>query len=801
MTLNTRWIKIIQDLSQNKARTLLAVLSIAVGVFAVGLIANAYILLDTGATDNYLPSKPASGFLITDPLQGFDEEMVTAVARMPEVQEAEGRRQVRARINLGDRWYELELYALDFDQHNINLLELTAGVFPPDKRQLLIDQTVFALQPVEVGQTAVVEMPDGSRYEMPVVGLARDVNVNPSLNTNRVNAYTDMESLLWLGESTQYNRLLFTTAEGQTDKGHVQTVSGLVRDRLEKNGHTVRASVIFNEPGANPINFLLDAIRVVLGSLAFVSLLLSGFLVYNTISALLLGQVQIIGIMKSVGASQRDLVGMYLVLVFAFGVLAFVLAVPLAAWGSYAFASFIASPANLDIKLPAFTLPPRVLLLELGVSVVVPLVAAFPAILRGAGITIREAISSHGLGDTNFGFGIIDRLIERLQFLSGPWLLSFGSMLLHKKRMFLTLGTLIVGGAVFIGVLSTRASSNRTVDEMGQEYRYDVEVSFDRAYRHDKIAQEALLVPGVTAVEGWGDVSAAILRSDGSEGESLQIMAPPAGSELTRPKILEGRWLLPEDEAALVVGNDIMEENEDLKLGEPFLIKIKGQQVECTIVGVYQVLGGYGIYYAYANNEYLADLTNSYNQVMRVQLTTTQHDPAFQEEVANRVENQLLQSGLRVSRVETGSALRGIRRQQFGIIVSVLIVMATLITLVGGLGMAGTMSMNVNDRSREIGVMRSIGATDRMVLRIVMTEGLMIALLSWLFAIGLAGPVGRLLSFAVGMSMFKVPLSYTYSVPGAFIWLTLVLVVSTTASYLPARRASKLTIRTVLAYE
>ncbi len=60
--------------------------------------------------------------------------------------------------------------------------------------------------------------------------------------------------------------------------------------------------------------------------------------------------------------------------------------------------------------------------------------------------------------------------------------------------------------------------------------------------------------------------------------------------------------------------------------------------------------------------------------------------------------------------------------------------------LVGGLGLAGTMSMNVLERTREIGVMRAVGASDGAVLRVILVEGLLMAGLSWFLAIFLAVP-------------------------------------------------------------
>jgi putative ABC transport system permease protein len=127
--------------------------------------------------------------------------------------------------------------------------------------------------------------------------------------------------------------------------------------------------------------------------------------------------------------------------------------------------------------------------------------------------------------------------------------------------------------------------------------------------------------------------------------------------------------------------------------------------------------------------------------------------------------------------------------------------MAILLALVGGLGLMGTMSINVLERTREIGVMRAIGAPNRGVAQVFILEGIIIGLLSWCFGALLAIPLGRILSQAVGGAIMGIPLSFSYSMPGLWLWLVVVIGLSALASFIPARSASRLTVREVLAYE
>jgi putative ABC transport system permease protein len=123
------------------------------------------------------------------------------------------------------------------------------------------------------------------------------------------------------------------------------------------------------------------------------------------------------------------------------------------------------------------------------------------------------------------------------------------------------------------------------------------------------------------------------------------------------------------------------------------------------------------------------------------------------------------------------------------------------LAVVGGLGLMGTMSINVLERTREIGVLRAIGAPNRGVAWVFIREGVVIGVVSWLFGSLSALPMSRWLSDAVGVPLMGVPLTFTFSMRGVWLWLILVMLLSMVASYFPARNASRLTVREVLAYE
>jgi putative ABC transport system permease protein len=185
----------------------------------------------------------------------------------------------------------------------------------------------------------------------------------------------------------------------------------------------------------------------------------------------------------------------------------------------------------------------------------------------------------------------------------------------------------------------------------------------------------------------------------------------------------------------------------------------------------------------------------------QVQVVTKQHDAQAQQALAAALNDHFEQQGLDVSSTRTTSDRRERAEFQFNILVAFLLIMAALLAVVGGLGLMGTMSINVLERTREIGVLRAIGASTRALFQIVIAEGMLIGTISWLLGTMLALPLGKLMSDAVGKSFLQAPLNYTFSFGGALVWLGAVLVLATVASVLPARNATQLSVREVLAYE
>jgi putative ABC transport system permease protein len=799
MELAPRWRKVVRDLMVNKTRTLLVVMAIAVGVFAIGVVSGTQVMLGHDLNTRYAQTNPASAIIFT--AEPFDDALVQTISKVEGVQAVVGRRSVMGRIQVGaDEWRDLRLDAYgDFQDIPLNKIMPEAGAATPPHETMLMERASLPLANAAIGDEVQIEMENGKTRTMVISGTTHDMNKMPAAFVGMTYGYITFDTLEWLGYPRDYNELQLLV--DSADPAVIGAVVAAAEAKVEKSGRTV-VWTWEPEPGKHPADDIVQPMLTVLVVLGTLSLALSAFLVVNTISAMLGQQVRQVGVMKTIGAETKQITALYLVTVLIFCLLALGVAVPLGAVAAYAFTQFLADIINFD--LVGFRIPPSTLALEIGAGLIVPLVAAVYPIVSSTRITVREAISSYGAGSDGFGDDWIDRMVERVRGLSRPLLLSLRNTFRRKARLALTLFTLTLAGAIFIAVFNVRASLLVTLDEFAGFWNYDVLVTFNRLYRVEQVTQVAQGVAEVTGAESWGNAAAVRVRPDGKEGPNFDILAPPPDSDMIRPLLSEGRWFTAEDGNALVVDSDILENEPDLRVGDSVTLKLNGRESEWRIVGIAKpTISGNVLRFgtAYMPFEANRQVVRHPAQVNNVRVTLQDNSPVAQLRMAATLERAFTAAGVEVLSTRTTQSVRDAIEYQFNILVVFLSMMAAMLAVVGALGLAGIMSMNVIERAREIGVMRAIGASDSAVLQIFMVEGTLIGLISYPLSLLLAVPISYGLSQVLGVQFIGSPLVYQFSTEGAVGWMVGAVGLAAFASYLPARNAARMTVREVLAYE
>jgi putative ABC transport system permease protein len=522
---------------------------------------------------------------------------------------------------------------------------------------------------------------------------------------------------------------------------------------------------------------------------------LSAALVLNTVSALISRQIPQIGAMKAIGASRGQISRIYLRALLIYGLAALLIGSPLAWIGARAFTGLFARMGNFDVL--STQVPAYIFALEATIALLIPVVAGLIPIYFGTRLTVRQAISDQGTSRGQEPGSRLGRITSRPGVIPSRWALAVRNTFRRRSRLALTLLTLSLSGMIFIAVLSVRDSLFASFGQALRYYGYDISVEMAGAYGDRQMAREALRLPGVDHAETWWSTRAARVLGDGQVGPDYSAFGVPAETSMLTPLLVEGRWLNPRDRAQVVVNTDFLGNEPDVTLGDTLTLRIGGQEGDWEIVGF--VTNQYSGPVIYMPREELVRALGQPQVGNRLLLSLG--EDASQAQVSQRLEARLQRAGFEVGAVTTRAEFVETFEMRFNFLIIFLLFLAALLAFVGALSLAGTMGLNVMERIREIGVMRAIGASESAIRWIVVAEGLGIGLISWLLAAALALPLSRLMSDGVGLAFGGERLLFRFSQPALFIWLALAMLIAFGASYLPARDASRKSIREVLSYE
>ncbi|MCA1954785.1 MAG: ABC transporter permease [Anaerolinea sp.] len=800
MVIRPRWRKALADLLAYPVRSLLVVLSIAVGLFAIGLISTTYWVSSADMRAGYRLTNPAN---ITLKVSAFDDELPKRIAHLDGVAQAEGLREFSLRVlDVRGQWVPINIKALPEPQQ-LNLPRPLRGTWPPPRHQIAIDQYKLDELGVDVGGEVVLELPSGQQRHLTVAAVVKDQTIGAAglgggFFVAPIQGYVAEQTSLWLGLPETNNTLLVTVEDGGLDLTTIEPIAQTVKQQVEDAGYIVYTSALTRSDD-HPNAVYADAMGGVLFVLGALVVFLSGFLITNTLSALLTQQIQQIGAMKTVGAQRMQIVSIYMALILVYGLLALALALPLSNRAAFAMMEYLSNQINYDLL--GYRLVPRTIVLQTLIALLAPQLAGLWPILRGTGVSVQQALSgmqTNAEAPTHlWSRGRLFAAIPR------PLLLSLRNTFRQRMRVLLTLLTLSLGGAMFIATFNVRASIDAHIERLGKYFMADVNLDFDRPYRMDQVRSVLQDVPGVGYVEGWALALCEIVFPDGSTGENVHLIAPPSGSRLIEPVLIEGRWIAPGDVNAIALNENFRSRFPDLHIGDTIRLKLYGEESDWVVVGYFQMAGKSGGYLAYTDYDSLAHRIHSWGSASSFRVLST--DPnltlAEQRAFSALLEQHLRAAGLRLSEARAGKALLENTSDGLNALTVFLQIMALLTALVGSIGLTGTMSLNVMERTREMGILRAIGASDRAIFRMVLVEGLLLGLSSWLIGALLAFPISRVLTDTISRAIFDAPMAISYVADGFLIWLGLVILLAMIASLLPARSAVRLTIREVLSYE
>ncbi|MFF5206207.1 FtsX-like permease family protein [Streptosporangium sp. NPDC000396] len=777
-----RYAKLRRDIRVARGRMALMVVAVAISLAAIGAMLTARTVVLREAAANYVATNPASATL--DVEGGVSPALLDQVRTRPGIADAAARQTVTARVRVGDSWRRMLLFVIDADDPlRIARFDIEHGAWPPPADGILLERSALAVlgDPATVAVTA----PNGQAGSFTVTGVVHDAALAPGTQERTGYGYLTPAGLARLGLTPDRDQLKIIVSG---DQGAVDARARELAAWLTAGGHAVHA---INAPPASrhPHQNQVDTITLLFLGFAVAALILAAVVVATTLGGMLAQQTRQIGVLKTLGATTSQILGTYLLLALAVAAAAVVLAVVPSVLAGLALADMMASLLNLDI-IDA-SVPGWVFAVLAASGLGVPLLVALVPLTRAARTTVRAALDHRGVTASRTG-GRPSRIA------GGNRLLSFAvrNALRRRGRLALTLALLTAGGALFTGGLNTAGAWNAWVEDGLARRSYDAEILLSEPVSAGRITALLRDVGGLTSAEPLSVLPAVPVRGgqvevsrtypDGGHG-ALNLIALPAESALIDFELLGGRWLRGGDRDGVVLNQGAVTRLGNPALGEQVTLSVEGRNVVLRVVGVVAEVGGPAAAYT------ASDPATATATAVRL----AYDDPR----VLGKAEQAFATANVQTQMIVPVEEFRTAIDQHVLIFIQILVVLAVLMAVVGALGLASAMGIAVTERTREFGVMQTIGATPSTVCLTLVLEGLAIGLAGCLIALAAGVPLSAGVGDFLGTLSFGLPLPLNLSVTGMAVWVMLSLTAAAAATLTAARRASRLTIREILAYE
>jgi putative ABC transport system permease protein len=540
------------------------------------------------------------------------------------------------------------------------------------------------------------------------------------------------------------------------------------------------------EPGSWPEKESFDnVIRLsyVIAALGMASALL---MVYTTMNTLVRGQTREIGVLKAVGGPRRAIVRSYLQTAALLGGLGTAIGVVIGVVLSNLLVGF--AGRQFSGVEAGFGVPVWVLILSIVVGLGGTMLAALPAVRQTVALPVRDALTDHGVR-ASFGAKSIDGMLRRSRFLPRSWRLGIRNAARRKGRSIATAVQIGFAVGTFLGFLAmgitVTALSAQTFDAQGG----------DIWVRGPTDATGIL-----TEIPGVADVIPVYYADVGIGGDTFSLQGQTPEAAVLHDQLDEGRWFSPAEETAaqpVTVLGPAVATATGARVGDVLEVETITGPTTLEVVGIdtLMVEDGKVLYTPLSTAIELrgGGAPNNYYVV------TTDSDEASIDSVAAQIQGTLVTNRLGGT-VETRYIEKRAEMSQARTILAILMILGIPVVAIGMIGLINTMTINIIERTREIGILRSIGARARHIRRMIRAEALVLGLLGWLAAIPIGYAVGFLLTELLS-SGFGVDFDVQYPLWPLPLALAVTLLMITLGVRFPARRAIRLQPGAALRYE
>ena len=790
--MNPRLKKAFNDLRGNPSQTLLVIFALTIGLWGGGSILVSYFILKNDLNENFTRTAPFHVALTSKDFARLD---LASFRQRPEIESAEFRDLSFQRIEVfSDQWLPMWLFGLDdFEKFSLARVYHEDGSKSPPHGTVLLERNGKLVSNLKTGSIARVRV-GGKLLQVPVSGISFDPAQAPATQDAFIYAYADKNTFTEITGEPANQRLIFRLRKAEA-KQEIQAATNTILEDMRRHGIIID-SINIPKPNQHPHQFQLNTLLAFQGGIGLLAFLMGAVLVSQLIGAILAQQIRQIGVLKAIGATQGQVLSIYLLMVLILGALASIVAIPLAVISGYGFAGFVAKILNFNILTKALPLSLYAGLIACGL--LLPILFALPALSRGVRVSVQSALSDYGI---NSGASRFQKKTPTRWPLPYGIQLALRNVSRRKKRFATTLATIALGVAIFSAGFNVRQSLIIFLEDTKNAMKYDVQLVLK-----DQIASGKALAPfhdlnNVQRIETWNGGRGRLQSSAVSTNNGIGIVALPHNTDLVKMDVIKGRWLQLSDDIEIVM-NQVAAETfgEPVDVGKRYQINLNGKQVNVKLVGIVKEFDVAKIFIDKDQYDEAANPEHLINSLMFIA-----QDRSYKQIVNLKqdIERAISQTDLNVLYVMSQAERAKIIYDHLNIILTLFTFLSSLVLVISTLGMAASTGTNILERTREIGVMRAIGATPKIIYGLFVAEGSAVSIAGGVLGLLLSLPLSFYASKFFGELILGhgIPLQFAFSQIGFAITLAITLAFGWLASRIPARKAISISNREALSYE
>jgi len=786
------------DLTRHRARTLLAVCTLSVAIASLGFLA-VPALLNAAMNRQIAGSHLYDVGIFTSTLD-LSPAQLGALGRLPGVAAVSPAVGYATTAASAAGPQDVELAGTALASAPVNTVALFTGQMP-GPGEVLADAgnaraTGFA---VPNGGTIDVRAADGRLVRLRVSGTGMNLAATPGANGSTTPVfYAPTATVQALRGVRGYNYLGFRLTD---DAAAAQSrVVAEVRAYLtaQTGADPITALPAVRAPGQWPgqsgFNQIM-ALLYIITILAFASAL---FLISATMNTLIAEQAGEIAILKTLGGRRRQIAGITVRTAAMLGAAGAVLGTILGIAIAYLLAGYFAVKL-IDVSF-GFAISVPVVVASLVAGPALAVAASVPALRRALGQPVAETLAGAVTG--GYGSGWLDRLAARSGLLAGagvPGSVRMGvrNTLRQKRRSAATIAQVAVAAGLAIAFLALGQSITAVISQTIGKLHFSIGVGVASTRGARPFGSQALAVaaatPGVTGAE---PVETSSVQYNGQTYVAWGLGAHPLYSY----RLSAGHWFTTADTAAdartaipPVVLGPALARAARTSVGQILTLSVAAGPTRVRVIGIDTVPtnNGDSVYFPLPVLERLDGGPGTANSIW---LTT-----ASTAHAAIAAANRLAAAGYPVSTTEIYVTEAQITAADTAIL-TIVDILGLVVVAIMLMGLVSTLSMGVIERTREVGILRCVGARARQIRRVFSAEAVVLAVAGWAFGVLLGWLIYQgLLTLLLHDASISLPQEFPPVIP--LITLAGVVVLTVIVIRGPLRRATRIQPGTALRYQ